>query len=133
MLSLGVFFAPSGYKDNYNYRKNTQPAFVSFSIFLVSIILFIVNILQVCHIHEVHEFGERFYSSSCLQRQVSNERGNSEPTTHWNSKYKLSFLSLPVKFRSQNGTDLQAFFQIKRFCNIILLESALFLVNMSVF
>eukprot|EP00105_Crassostrea_gigas_P003696 XP_011416631.1 PREDICTED: fibrinogen alpha chain-like [Crassostrea gigas] len=25
---------------------------------------------EVCHIHEVHEFGERFYSSSCLQRQI---------------------------------------------------------------
>lgn len=34
----------------------------------------------------------RFYSSSCLQRQVSNDRENSEPITPLNSKYKLSFL-----------------------------------------
>nr|XP_022343832.1 techylectin-5B-like [Crassostrea virginica] len=27
---------------------------------------------EVCHIHEVHEFGERFFSSSCLQRRICN-------------------------------------------------------------
>ncbi|XP_061195735.1 ficolin-1-like [Saccostrea echinata] len=25
---------------------------------------------EVCHLHEIHEFGERFFSSMCLQRQI---------------------------------------------------------------